>query len=62
MGRWTGYSDKVFRMVDRVYFSDPSLEFTHKPRTRTQWKNQGDGGNRRALLRVDKKVLDLLSS
>jgi hypothetical protein len=62
MGRWTGYSDKVFCLVDRVYSSDQSLALTPKPRTRTQWKNQGDGGNRWALLQVDKKVLDPLSS
>jgi hypothetical protein len=65
MGRWTGYSEKVFHLVDKVYSSlamdKQVLELLHEPRPRSAWKKQGrDSGNRRALLQTDKKVLELL--
>ena len=65
MGRWTGYSEKVFCLVDTM---DPSNQSQHvlwktsKPRPRTDWKKQArDSGNRRALLQVDRKVEELFS-
>jgi hypothetical protein len=65
MGRWTGYSEKVFCLVDKMDSSNEGqhvLQKTCKPRPRTDWKKQArDSGNRRALLQVDRKVEELLS-
>ena len=57
MGRWTGYSEKVFRLID----VDQNLGLKYKPRTRKEWKKQArDSGNRRALIRADQQALALL--
>lgn len=69
MGRWTGYSEKVFQLIDRLDSSDPSdnqgqhvLRKTCKPRPRKDWKKQArDSGNRRALVHIDRQVEALLS-
>lgn len=65
MGRWTGYSEKVFRLVDKMDSSGQGqhvLRKTSKPRPRKDWKKQArDSGHRRALVQIDRKVEKLLS-
>lgn len=65
MGRWTGYSEKVFRLVDKMDSSSQNqhvLRKACKPRPRKDWKNQArDSGHRRALVQIDRKVEELLS-
>ncbi len=57
MGRWTGYSEKVFGLVDKVYLSSlnqQELKLMTEPRPRKAWKNQArDSGNRWALVWID---------
>jgi hypothetical protein len=64
-GRWTGYSEKVFCLVDKMDSLDQGhvLRKASKPRHRKDWRNQArDGGNRRALIKVDRKVEEFLST
>jgi hypothetical protein len=66
MGRWTGYSEKVFNLVDKVYSSSSVQELKltiTEPRPRKAWKNQArDSGNRRALVWIDRMVVEILNS
>lgn len=66
MGRWTGYSEKVFGLVDKVYLSSlnqQELKLMTEPRPRKAWKNQArDSGNRWALVWIDWKVIELVNS